>query len=152
MKTWNNTDKTTWSEGPWKSEPDKAQWISSGLDCLIVRGPSGALCGYVGVPESHPLYGRDYDAEEVYVECHGGLTFADKCQPTDDPSRHVCHVAEDAANAEVWWFGFDCAHLGDLSPAYNQRNHYSDGEEEYRSFQYVQSEVEAMAKQLSGTA
>lgn len=62
MKTWNNTDKSDWIEGEWKDEPDKCQWVdgATGLDCLIVRGPFGALCGYVGVPESHPYYGKSY--------------------------------------------------------------------------------------------
>lgn len=34
----------------------------TGYPCLIVRAPvTGALCGYVGVPERHPLYGCPYN-------------------------------------------------------------------------------------------
>lgn len=56
-------DKAGWGDGPWQSEPDKRQWQddATGLPCLIVRGPVGALCGYVGVPEGHPAYGLSYD-------------------------------------------------------------------------------------------
>jgi len=72
-------DKSDWSRGPWDSEPDKIQWQdeATGLPCLIVRGPVGALCGYVGVSPDHPLHGKEYDAADM--EVHGGLTFADGC-------------------------------------------------------------------------
>lgn len=51
------------SNGQWKDEPDKLQWIDekTGLDCLIVRNPNALnLCGYVGVPKTHPLYKKGY--------------------------------------------------------------------------------------------
>lgn len=73
-------DKSAWPRrGEWDDEPDKAQWIdeTTGLDCLIVRNGVGALCGYVGVPEGHPMYRKHYD--EVDVRAHGGLTFSDMC-------------------------------------------------------------------------
>lgn len=59
----NVIDKSQWGDGPWQSEPDKIQWQdeATGLPCLIVRGPVGALCGYVGVPKTHPAYGLHYD-------------------------------------------------------------------------------------------
>jgi hypothetical protein len=41
---------------------------------------------------------------------HGGLTYSDKC------SGHICHVGDE--KNPVWWFGFDCAHLGDFIPGY----------------------------------
>lgn len=58
-------DKTNWGAGDWQKEPDKVQWQDeeTGLPCLIVRGPTGALCGYVGVPQGHPAYGLSYDGE-----------------------------------------------------------------------------------------
>lgn len=80
-------DKSSWGDGPWQSEPDKKQWLDpeTGLPCLIVRGPHGALCGYVGVPRSHPYYGKHYDHEDVSVEVHWGLTFANLCAPAPTP-------------------------------------------------------------------
>lgn len=55
-------DKAKWGTGPWQDEPDKRQWQDevTKLPCLLVRGPHGALCGYVGVPKGHPLHGIDY--------------------------------------------------------------------------------------------
>lgn len=95
---WTTRDKSAWERGPWDDEPDKVQWVdgATGLDCLIVRGPHGALCGYVGVPEAHPWHGVAYSGctqkppcRESYcghspdVDVHGGLTFADSCtEPT----------------------------------------------------------------------
>ena len=62
-------DKTEWGPGPWQDEPDKKQWqdAATALPCLIVRGPSGSLCGYVGLPASHRYYGSEYDHVEVDV-------------------------------------------------------------------------------------
>lgn len=148
MQTWNNTDKSEWPDqlGEWMTEPDKAQWISSGLDCLIVRGGGGALCGYVGVPESHDGFKKDYD--DVEVEVHGGLTFASLCRPSKDGDhKGICHVEEGAANKIVWWLGFDCGHAWDICPSYNH-GHFSP-EDTYRDFDYVKREVESLAKQLT---
>ena len=61
-KEWSFMDKTEWGEGPWMREPDKRQFVdvATGLPCLIHRNHSGALCGYVGVTEGHPLFGQSY--------------------------------------------------------------------------------------------
>ena len=126
------------------TEPDKAQWIAHGLDCLIVRGPSGALCGYVGVPPTHPAFEKDYNDVEV-EHAHGGLTFAAKGEPDANEEQDICHRHDVAANAVVWWLGFDCAHSGDLSPQY-QRRYY---ENIYRDFSYVKEHVENMAEELA---
>ena len=87
MKTMQYTtvDKSTWGEGPWSDEPDKMQFVDrdTGLPCLIVRNRVGSLCGYVGVPEGHPLFQHGYD-ENGGIEVHGGLTFAGFCH---DDSR-----------------------------------------------------------------
>lgn len=58
-------DKTDWGDGPWQGEPDKRQWQdkTTGLPCLMVRGPSGSWCGYVGVPPGHAAHGLHYDGE-----------------------------------------------------------------------------------------
>lgn len=106
-------DKSAWGEGPWQHEPDRAEWEHAGLPCLAVRGPHGGWCGYAAVDPSHPLYQKYYD--DVDVEVHGGLTYANKCQ------GHICHVPKPGKSKHVWWFGFDCAHSGDFSPSYGNR-------------------------------
>src|SRR5262249_14225809 len=108
-------DKSAWGDGPWQQEPDKRQWADpdTGLPCLILRGPVGALCGYVGGPPSHPVYGKDYC--EVDVSVHGGLSFADRCHRGDEATA-ICHLPAPGESDDVWWLGFDCAHSGDLAP------------------------------------
>ena len=34
------------------------------------------FCGYIGLSPSHPWYGKDND--EIPIQCHGGLTFAQR--------------------------------------------------------------------------
>lgn len=101
--------------GPWLNEPDKIQWVSeTGLDCLMVRNRLGAWCGYVGVTEDHPWFEKDY--QNLDVDVHGSLTFADFCQPGKEEARGVCHVPFPGRSDRIWWLGFDCAHIQDLMP------------------------------------
>lgn len=149
-------DRTGWARGQWDDEPDKIQWQdeATGYPCLIKRNNIGALCGYVGVSEGHPLYRKDYnDVDGVYA--HGGLTYADACQ--EDPSHHgICHIPEPGEPDHVWWFGFDCAHAGDYMPGYpaalreiGLKYHSHDT---YRNLAYVQEECRQLAQQLKEIA
>jgi hypothetical protein len=129
---------------PWESEPDNAEWEDklTGYKCRIQRhGHFGHLCGYVGIPKSHPLYGKHYSDDEVAdIRVHGGLT----------------HSGEDQDDKDTWWFGFDCSHAGDLSP--NMLMHILDRElpnlrhfhrdEVYRTWDYVENEVRELVRQL----
>jgi hypothetical protein len=135
-------DKSSWGPGPWQSEPDRLEWRYRGTPCLIVRGPIGALCGYVAVPPGHPWHGVDY--EKVDAPAHGGLTYSDRCQE----NGFVCHTPQEGEPAEVWWLGFDCAHANDLSPAYmalGARLRFQW--QTYRDLAYVRREVERLADQ-----
>lgn len=102
-------------QGAWTGEPDKAHWVdkATDLDCLIVRGRSGALCGYVAVPPGHKYHGLDYDAVPS-MDVHGGLTFASSCDE-ESPSG-ICHVPSPGRPGDVWWLGFGCAHAWDVMP------------------------------------
>jgi hypothetical protein len=84
----------------------------------------------------------------VPVEAHGGLTFSDYCADSADESKAICHAKERAANADVWWLGFDCAHSGDVVPAHKQWLFYSYSET-YKNFSYVVTETEYLATQLN---
>lgn len=158
IKIQNHTHEGLPKEGPWADEPDKAVWVHpNGLDCMIHRGPSGALCGYVGVPEDHPLFGTSYD--EVGVDVHGGLTYSNKCQEGEDPAFGICHVPQPGRPDNVWWFGFDCAHCDDFTPRTDAllRKHGADidlfpGKEHYRTFAYVEAEVNRLAEQIRAFA
>ncbi len=166
VREYRTTDKATWGAGEWQDEPDKVQWIddATDLDCLIVRGPSGALCGYVGVLPPHAWHGKHYNActqpepcGEAYCEhsigscldVHGGLTYARGCQHSNDESRGICHIPLNGRSDSAWWLGFDCAHYGDATPQSDaQRPEYSDDSAHYCSARYVIGEVRSLASQL----
>lgn len=173
-------DKGAFGQGPWVGEPDKKQWADpeTGYPCLIVRGPVGALCGYVGVAPGHPAYGLSYDfspygedgerkplppIQEAInaIEVHGGMTFAGGCQHNEDPAQGICHVPAAGEPDHVWWFGFDCAHAGDYSPGMDRIDHPVlglgkptgwGGVITYRDQAYVEGQVAALAKQLAALA
>jgi len=75
-----------------------ADWMDGEFRCLIMRGPA-SLCGYIGVPKTHPFYGKDYSGLDI--DCHGGLTFANE--------------AHDKWPEGYWWFGWDYAHYHDAA-------------------------------------
>lgn len=206
-------DKSEWPRGEWDDEPDKVQWRddATGLPCLIVRGPHGAFCGYVGVSDRHPWHGKGYGScvapsctdrteergwcdhtPESMLKTHGGITFASGCHhgtregwektvaalpkweaesrqfPRGDAARRlkinlpfkdnfdgwmerqqavgICHIPAPGEPDNVWWFGFDCAHSGDLAPAYDSLNGYDSS---YCDLEYVRREVTSLAAQLS---
>lgn len=93
---------------PYKIEQE---WTHVGLSCAVVQAREGQhRCGYVRVPPTHPDFGKGYD--DVNVDVHGGLTFAE-VEPCSDHT-----------DGQGWWFGFDCAHAGDgmVDPNYKSSN------------------------------
>lgn len=146
-------DKSTWGDGPWQDEPDKAQWVDreTDLDCLIVRSPMGCLCGYVGIPETHPLFGSGYDSELTdNIDVHGGLTFAGSCDDSKGEAHSICHVPLPGRSDKIWWLGFDCGHAGDVLPKLTSTTGMPIWEgDTYRGVAYVIAECEQLAKQLA---
>lgn len=154
-------DKSAWPRGPWDDEPDKVQWQDevTGLLCLIHRGPSGALCGYVGVSPGHPLHGvGTEDALDRGLSVHGGITYAAGCQHGPDPSTGICHIPEPGETDDVWWIGFDCAHAFDMSgmawrTSRPEPSSLRPGFDEiYRDIAYVRRECAHLAGQLAAAA
>jgi hypothetical protein len=121
---------------PWENEPDQKGWEAHGLPCAIRRNECrGHLCGYVGVPKTHPLHGVSYREPEVDV--HGGLTYSEIKADARLPKGY-------------WWFGFDCDHGGDLAPRAVEKYPALGNERDiYRDFAYVTKETERLAKQLA---
>lgn len=166
-------DKSAWRQGPWNEEPDRINFTTaSGLDASINRVThSGCLCGYVGVDATHPWFGKEYGAQvsasaeqlarpidtdkisiiavllmamggdapanDANIDCllhvHGGVTYADSGRAAfgEDP--------------DLWYFGFDCSHSGDTTPAYE----FNFSGDQYRDINYVRAECEALATQLA---
>jgi hypothetical protein len=118
---------------------------ATGLPCLIKRGPVGALCGYVAVPEGHPWYRVHYFDVTPHPNVHGELTYASHCQEGDDPAQTICHIPEPGEPDNVWWLGFDCAHAGDLTPL---PGCYRGSGDAYRTLAYVEAECARLAQQI----
>lgn len=145
MIEYRTMDKSAWLRGEWDTEPDKIQWtdITTGYPCLIVRSDLGNLCGYVGVAEGHALFGL---TDEPDLEVHGGITFVNFCQHGDE-SDSICHIPEPGQPDRVLWFGFDCAHSGDLSYITSKRQRWSTLGT-YKNIPYVREWCEKLAEQL----
>ncbi len=160
QREWTHHDKratrdsrTYWTDpGPWHHEPDKVQWIDQATNyaCLAVRNPSGAWCGYVGVPEGHPFYRQDYDnvPDVIHNAAHGGLTFSDLCYEEAEEGHGICHIPEPGHPDNVWWLGFDCAHLGDFVPGMPRMPSEWRRQETYKDLAYVQATCEQLAAQI----
>lgn len=120
-------DKSSWPEGEWKSEPDHVVWLDTitGYRCIVRRSDvTGALCGYVCVPRSHPYHGKSHtDIDDIDV--HGGLTYSELCDDTGQ-----------------WILGFDCSHADDLCPV----SPFSWAS--YRNITYVEKEIVDLKQQL----
>ena len=140
-------DKSHWRKGEWDDEPDRKDFIHAGFSCFILRNNLGSWCGYVGVPNTHPAYEKDYD--DVDVSVHGGLTYANKCQGV------ICHIPEAGMPDDVWWLGFDTCHYNDISPSRYLSSLIGgvviareDELGEYRNMDYVINETKQLADQL----
>lgn len=145
--------RSQWPDGPWSNEPDRVEFEHAGFNCLLHRGPTGVWCGYVGVRPGHPCFGKS--CNDLDFDVHGGLTYSDKC------AGAICHIPKPGEPDELWWFGFDCAHGGDLSPqsalfhqelAKRPGSSLSGGAFDdyftYRDIEYARKQTESLAEQL----
>ena|SRR5215471_6119083 len=149
-QTWINLiDRSKWEDGLWNGEPDKKQWEDPATEypCLAVRNDFGAWCGYVGVEETHPLYGVSYDEIHCPIEVHGGLTFANFCDERSHVDHRICHIPEPGEPDNLWWLGFDCNHVMDYAPGLFHKPLKSDNAS-YKTLDYVRVECERLASQL----
>jgi hypothetical protein len=149
MKTLNWIDKSAWVDGEWQQEPDRIEWVYLGLPCLIVRQEGGWLCGYVGIPPTHPYYGYGKDMEnkelkEIYTD--KAINFSEASQQIDDP-RAVCHQLLPRTD-DYWWIGFDCCHYDDVFPRIIKVYNFPSGTS-YKNVEYVKTQVEFLARQLN---
>lgn len=123
--------------GPWDEEPDHLDLVLSGFRCEIKRIPHGRhLCGYIVLPEFHPLRGLHYsdDLDDRLPDVHGGWTFS-----------------EDVNGA--WTIGLDCAHSGDLVPDHLRFSSnyvkFALRNYRYRTIDYVRLELARAAAELA---
>lgn len=146
----------------------------AGFRAVIVLPDIGHHCGYVGIPPSHPLHGKNYGdvcdclvfpsdesmgkrgvipifcsngeaTPDAVFDVHGGINFSGG--DSDYPAK----------STDLWWFGYDCGHSGDgRSESYlktmeerypNQPFMWTD-RGVFRDVDYCISECESLAQQL----
>jgi hypothetical protein len=101
-----------------------SDWEENEYRAIVLRGP---LCinGYVGVPESHSLYGKDYN--DIDINCHGGLTYSNFGDGKFLPIGY-------------YWFGWDYAHSSDKT--------FSNFDFEIYGHGYAPDEVEKEVREV----
>ncbi len=156
---------------------EKDWTTATGLRAVVLLVERGHRCGYVGVPDTHPLHGVEYNSTSDSVQfpsaegmgkrgvlslianpdgdarldsvfdVHGSLTFSGGGDGYPAPSDGL------------WWFGFDCAHHGDApSDEYLTSMREKHPEHPFlwerdpfavhRDLVYVEQECESLATQL----
>lgn len=161
------------TEKPWLSEPNREQFPHNGYACVILRGPVGALCGYVGVLPEHPLYGKDYHHRIFVLPSWGkqpigkrgviplilnagnkdGTVSIDCYFNVHGGITYAANRAPDEDWSARWWFGFDCSHCDDLCPDLMRPDFlsimaYPREGQVYRDIEYVRQECRSLADQL----
>ena len=163
---------------PWENEPDRKEWMAHGLRCVIQRiKHSGHLCGYVGVPKGHPLYGASvFEPHPFFVERNLQeqveppviraeyiawairafdernsltLTVAGRLTAHGGVNYGDNHLPHEALEGiDLWWFGFSCDHSGDDYPSQSRVFSERYGYV-YRDMAYVTEQTENLARQLA---
>lgn len=142
--------------GPWDGEPDRVEFQHVGMPCLMLRHPDiFSWCGYVGVYMGHPLYEIDSSSAELVNKnliVHGGLTYSGHGKAT------LCSAAlRESSEEPLWFFGFDCAHMGDAMPVLDKFRTVLFGRSgdidtsTYRNLDYVRAETMRLAEALRDT-
>lgn len=106
----------------------------AGYKCVVVFRDSGHRCGYVGIPETHPLYKKSYssylnikksdiEGREVSGIFPLFLAMLDEDERVKIDAYFQCHGGityseggkghKYPIESDLWWFGFDCSHAGD---------------------------------------
>jgi hypothetical protein len=138
-------------------EPDLALWrdSSTGLVCMIKRGHYGHLCGYVGVPNGHKLFGLSSEFEPVLQSLcvHGGVTFSGQIT-TFGAFPAMLGFTDNGLSfkdTDVWFIGFDAAHSTDLipmSPGLPGLPEFLGSEGTYKDFGFMREQCTQLAKQI----
>lgn len=118
-------------------------WNRHGFRCIVrlietEEGMPRHYCGYVVIPDGHPVYGKWHDWKYLDyhgIAVHGGITFQGKPNWSDWTEK-------------VWAIGFDCAHAGDCF-LYDEPRMTPWGEMEHKwTLEEATQETEKLASQL----
>lgn len=157
-------------------EGNELEWQSSGYECLMLRSPMQAWCGYVSVPAEHPWHGLAHNARVTPLpdrSIPGGIApnviglFLEALRPESNDDTFpldLCiavhggitfsaprnQLRDQPAERTKWTFGFDCGHAGDLQPGLLSMvsNPSMFKGDSYRDRDYVFGETSRLAAQL----
>ena len=152
----------------------KKDWITkAGLRAVVLFVNDSHHCGYVALEKDHPLYGVSYGEKhpalrwdllegaqtgdrgvfsllkaslrdegdtttspDVFFDVHGSITYAS--EGDDYPAK----------GDGLWWYGFDCAHAGDLTQRDLREGWKSEADGVFRDEAFCIAQCEKLAEQL----
>lgn len=124
-----------------ENEGNLKEFKYKGYQCCIVRGPLGALNGYVALEKDDSLYGVKYD--DIEVDVHGGLSLSEYFSNEKNIYLKLPKCCEDK-----WILGFDTAHANDLAPVHKQLG-FATTNGIYRTMDYVEAELKKLVEQIT---
>lgn len=150
----------------------ESEGVAHGLSWACVATRMGHRCGYVRVPEGHPLHGLEYDVpvpgatwqelENVEVGKRGTIPLL--CADRNEAPRlgvlldvhgSVTFTGDlGGYGKDGWWIGFDCNHSGDApDPALMDEDAQRVGrfrnDGAVRDREYVEAECVRLAEQVA---
>lgn len=155
---------------------EKDWTTEAGLRAVVILGDMGHRCGYVGVPHDHPLYKHGYDAPHVALKMNMNRSTEKMgpiqilCAMGKDPDQlcspeYVFEVhggitfsggnGEYPVKSDLWWFGYDCGHAGDLPEPDSTMGRmyaehgFAERDGVLRTLDFCIGECESLAKQLA---
>lgn len=119
------------SKGPWDHEPDGKVWSTGALRCCVMRMPAGHLCGYVGVPTGHHLFGKGASDKVFY----------------DGRMQELSEVLGGRFGLSFYRIGLDGYHwFGFAADMFRPAEVSNDDPENYIPFEAVREEVLNLAE------
>lgn len=143
----NKEARQRWGSGPWEQEPDYEAFTAYGFDCQLHRSYFSWWCGYVGLPQSHPLFQIDISDIDKLVKIDGRLwwTFWSAAHVISLPSQH---------DLGMWWVGFDLNLRGQAPADYGPmlRTGHLDKLWRYWTIEDCRRETRKLAQQFATIA
>jgi hypothetical protein len=144
------------------SAREEHRFEHAGLACKVVLTRMGHHCGYVGLPQEHPWFGKSYsDVVTVSQEIIKRPIEIDKVGAINVFCAALKNTEESLSRGEIemvlavdvhggltyagereglWWLGFDCAHSDDGR---------SEGDPGWKDRAYAEAETRSLADQLA---
>lgn len=151
-------------------EPDFHDGCAFSLPYHLRRNHAKAWCGYVGIPTTHPYFGKSYgdrvpaDRGSILIKDQSPISLLVEGMAEDD-GMVALDVLLDCPGGITWgadhvpwgglpnhwYFGFDCNHYNDLSPR-DIIQEMVEGESwrtgTYRTLEFVDRACRRLAEQL----